>query len=202
MDAATLQRPSTTCPSAASRASRPATRTAEGPMSTPRRDCPRSRGTPSILIFLATLLSDTTGLLALSIFEVVVSAVIVFQDLRINAGQRARKWNGLSHVLQTTYPRNRALNTHTKPTVRNAAVFAQIQIPLERVFRQAVFANALQQMIVVTDALRAADDLAIPLRGQHVNAQRQIRTLRIGLHVKRFYLGRIAVDHHRLIELR
>jgi hypothetical protein len=27
-------------------ASSPATRTAEGPMSTPRRDCPRSRGTP------------------------------------------------------------------------------------------------------------------------------------------------------------
>ena len=40
----------TSCPSASSRASSPATRTADGPMSTPRRDAPRSSGTPITLI--------------------------------------------------------------------------------------------------------------------------------------------------------
>ena len=34
------------------------TRTADGPMSTPRRDCPRSRGTPITRIFLGTTLEN------------------------------------------------------------------------------------------------------------------------------------------------
>src|SRR5438270_406801 len=52
----TLPPSSTTWPSASSRASRPATRTADGPMSTPRRDCPRSSGTPITRIFFGTML--------------------------------------------------------------------------------------------------------------------------------------------------
>ena len=42
---------STTSPSASSFASSPATRTADGPISTPRRDCPKSSGTPITRIF-------------------------------------------------------------------------------------------------------------------------------------------------------
>ena len=61
---------------------------------------------------------------------------------------------------------------------------------------------ALQQQVVIANALRAADDLAITLRRQHVNAERQIRALRIGLHVKRLHLRRIAMDHDRLLKLR
>ena len=53
MATATLPASSTTCPMASSRASRPATRTAEGPISTPRRDCPRSSGTPMTRMRLA-----------------------------------------------------------------------------------------------------------------------------------------------------
>src|SRR5436309_14572178 len=58
MATATLPPSSTTCPSASSLASSPATRTAEGPISTPRRDCPRSRGTPITRIFLGTTLEN------------------------------------------------------------------------------------------------------------------------------------------------
>src|SRR4029077_2751081 len=54
----TLPPSSTTCPRASKRASSPATRTADGPMSTPRRDCPRSRGTPITRIFLGTTLEN------------------------------------------------------------------------------------------------------------------------------------------------
>src|SRR5436309_2411301 len=56
----TLPPSSTTWPRASSLASRPATRTAEGPMSTPRRDWPRSRGTPSTRIFLLVMLGLKT----------------------------------------------------------------------------------------------------------------------------------------------
>src|SRR6185437_2252952 len=50
---------STTWPRASRRASRPATRTAEGPMSTPRRDWPRSRGTPITRILRGTIKGST-----------------------------------------------------------------------------------------------------------------------------------------------
>src|ERR1700675_1823285 len=47
---------STTWPMASRRASSPATRTADGPMSTPRRDCPRSSGTPITRIWRGVML--------------------------------------------------------------------------------------------------------------------------------------------------
>src|SRR5947209_6756459 len=172
---------STTCPNSSSRPSSPATRTADGPMSTPRRDCPRSSGTPRILIFLATMLSATTGRFAGSLFAtdgiVIGSGVIslfypdqtqtpfvsisvisfssgkVLSSLRVNACQRARKWNGLTYVLQAADPGNGALNAHAEPSMRHAAVLAQIEIPLERRLRQPVLLNALEQQVVVANAL-------------------------------------------------
>src|SRR3984893_17483244 len=56
MATAILPPSSTSCPNASSRASSPATRTAEGPISTPRRDWPRSSGTPITRIFLGVML--------------------------------------------------------------------------------------------------------------------------------------------------
>src|SRR5580698_4316764 len=58
MATATFPPSSTTWPSASKRASRPATRTADGPMSTPRRDCPRSSGTPMTRIFLPVIFEE------------------------------------------------------------------------------------------------------------------------------------------------
>src|SRR5207245_5329744 len=65
-------------------------------------------------------------------------------------------------------------------------------------FRELVIANALQQQVVIANALRSADDLAVALGRQHVNAERQLRTLRIRLHVKRLHLRRVTMDHDRL----
>ena len=86
--------------------------------------------------------------------------------------------------------------------MRHAAEFAQIEIPLERAFRQAMLANPLQQQFIRSHALRAADDLAVAFRRQHVYAQRQLSTLGVRLHVKRFYLRRIAMHHDWPVELR
>src|ERR1051326_9115556 len=169
MATAILPPPSTTWPSASSRASRPATRTAEGPISTPRRDCPRSSGTPRILIFLDTMLSATTGRLADSGFNsvfagavVVGSGVISFQALRINPSQRPRKRNRFPDVLQSTHPGHSAFDAHAKSRMRHAAVLAEIQIPLKGRFRQIMLLYALPQQVVIPDALRPADDLPVP----------------------------------------
>src|SRR6185312_464303 len=133
---ATLPPSSTMCPSASNRASRPATRTAEGPISTPRRDCPRSRGTPRILIFLGTMLSATTGLFGCSVLVAgaTVDSCVIDSFLWIDAGQSTCKRNGFTHVFQTADPGYGALNTHAETGVRDSAKLAQVQIPLESRF--------------------------------------------------------------------
>src|SRR5215475_9064249 len=149
---------STTCPSASSRASSPATRTAEGPMSTPRREAPRSSGTPRILIFLGTMLSATTGGFAGSVLmatgAAVVDSGVIDSCLWIDAGQCSGKRDCFTHVLQAAHPGHGALNAHAEPGVRHAAKLAQVQIPLEGRFREIVFLDALQQQVIVANALR------------------------------------------------
>src|SRR5208282_4695694 len=51
--------------------------------------------------------------------------------LRIQPMQHAREGNRLAHVLQSADPGDRALDAHAEAGVRNAAVFAEIEIPLE-----------------------------------------------------------------------
>src|SRR6478752_4269653 len=205
MATAILPPSSTMWPSCSRRASSPATRTAEGPMSTPRREAPRSSGTPRILIFLGTMLSATTGGFAGSVLmatgAAVVDSGVIDSCLWIDARQCSRKRNCFTHVLQAAHPGHGALNAHAKPGVRHAAKLAQVQIPLERRFRQIVFLNTLEQQVVVANALRAADNLAVAFRRQHIHAQRQLRALRIRLHIEGFHLGRVAMNHHRLIKL-
>src|SRR5450755_3419612 len=116
--------------------------------------------------------------------------------------QRAREWNRFSYMLQPADPSHHAFNAHAEAAVRHASVLAQIEIPLERLFRQSVLANARQQQIVRPNALRSADDFAVSLWREDVHAQRQFRSLRIRLHVKSFYLRRISMHNYRLFKLR
>src|SRR5215469_17034811 len=113
---------STTWPNASNLASKPATRTADGPISTPRRDCPRSRGTPRILIFLGTMLSARTGFFSTVSFfgAVMLSGVISFSVSGINTGQGAGKGDGFAQVLQSADPAHHALDAHAKARVRHS----------------------------------------------------------------------------------
>src|SRR5690242_21673450 len=79
----------------------------------------------------------------------------------VHAVEHARERNRLPHVLQAADPRHRALNAHTEPAVRHAAVLAQVEIPFESFLRQSVLVNALPQQFVGTNALRAANNLAV-----------------------------------------
>ncbi len=72
--------------------------------------------------------------------------------------QHSRERNRFPYVLQTTDPRDRALDAHAEAAVWNAAVLAQVKIPLEGFFRQIVLVDALQQQFVRSHTLRSADD--------------------------------------------
>ena len=67
-------------------------------------------------------------------------------------------------------------------------------------FGQVVFAQPLDQQVVIVDALAAADDFAIAFRREHVEGESQIGTLGVGLHVKCFDRRGVAVHHDGAIE--
>src|SRR5271166_6098286 len=197
MATATLPPSSTSCPTASSRASSPATRTAEGPMSTPRRDCPKSSGTPMMRICLGVSMF-CSGLVA---GLVAIEEYCFYRRLRIQPVQHARKRYGLAHVLEAAYPRHRALDAHAEAGVRHTAELPQVKVPLEGLFRQSMLVNALEQQLVGRHALRAANNFAVALGREHVHAQREVGPLGIGLHVERLYRRRITMHHNRPFEL-
>jgi hypothetical protein len=55
--------------------------------------------------------------------------------------------------------------------MRNGAILAQIEIPLECGSRQTVLFKPLYQNVVIVYSLAAADDLAISFRREHVYSE-------------------------------
>ena len=64
-------------------------------------------------------------------------------------------------MLKAANPRDASLDAHAEPTMRHAAVTAQVEVPLERFLRKVVVADALLEKREVVLALAAADDLAV-----------------------------------------
>src|ERR1700761_8420148 len=122
--------------------------------------------------------------------------------LRVDAVQRSRKRDRLPDVIQSADPSHSALDTHAEAAVRDAAVLAQVEVPLEGSEGKVVVFDALLQKIIAVDTLRAADDLAVTFRREHVNAESLRRVRGIGLHVEGLDGRGVAVDHHWAIELR
>ncbi len=86
--------------------------------------------------------------------------------------QHSRKRYRFAHVFEAADPGDDALNPHTEAAMGHAAVLAQVQIPSESLFWQAVLVNSLDKQIVRGHALRAADDFTVAFRCEHVDAQR------------------------------
>ena len=105
-------------------------------------------------------------------------------------------------MLQSADPCDGALDAHSKPGMRHAAILAQVKIPLEGLLGQVVLLNSFHQEFVRSGALRAADDFSVAFGSEHVDAEREIGTLRIGLHVEGLHAGGIAMDHDRFVVLR
>jgi hypothetical protein len=94
-------------------------------------------------------------------------------------------------------PPDGALDPEAESRVGHGAVLADVEVPLERLQRETVLLDPPQQQVVIVDPLAAADDLAVALRRDHVDAEGPIRSHRIGLHVEGFHGRGIAVDHDR-----
>ena len=121
--------------------------------------------------------------------------------LRINPGTASADTESSRARARAADPGDDALDAHAEAAVRHGAVAAQVEVPLERLLRQVVLLDPLQQQIVVVEALAAADDLAVAFGREHVDAERDVGPLGIGLHVERLDRGRIAVHQHRPVEL-
>src|ERR1035438_4419439 len=81
--------------------------------------------------------------------------------LRIDAVQGAGKGDGFPYMVEAADPRDRALNAHAEAAVGNAAVAAQVQIPLKGFPGQLVLVNAAAEQLIARHALRTADDFAV-----------------------------------------
>src|ERR1700734_1218086 len=104
--------------------------------------------------------------------------------LRINAIQCSGEGDGFADVVEAADPGYCAPDAHTEAGVGDAAVFAQVEVPLEGVEREVVLFDAGFEEVVAVDALGAADDFAVALGGEDVDAESLGGIVRVGLHVE------------------
>jgi hypothetical protein len=83
----------------------------------------------------------------------------------VDAVEGAGEGDGFADVVEAADPGDDALNAHTEAAMRDGAVAAEIQIPLEGGDGESVLLDAGEEEIVVVHALRASDDLAITFWG-------------------------------------
>src|SRR4029077_5775279 len=114
--------------------------------------------------------------------------------------QHTGKRDGLAPVGEPAHPRDAALDSHPEARVGYRAVAAEIDVPVEQAGRDVVVAELPFEHGRIVLALPAADDLPVTLGREHVDTERDPRVGRIGLHVERLRLDRVAVHHDRTIE--
>src|SRR3954452_950596 len=73
--------------------------------------------------------------------------------LRVNPIQHSRIRNRLSQMRYATDPRHTSFNAHTETGMGERAVLARVEVPLELVEGKAVLLDALEEEIVIVDAL-------------------------------------------------
>src|SRR5215212_11139809 len=88
---------------------------------------------------------------------------------RSQSVKHPRERDGLADVLDAAHPCDAALDAHAEARVRDAAVAAQVEVPLERLARQAVLFELFFQKFERGRALAAADDFAVALGREHVH---------------------------------
>src|SRR5271170_3785987 len=104
-------------------------------------------------------------------------------------------------MLQSAHPRYEALHAHAESGVRYRAELTQIDVPVESLAWKLMFVQALQQQIQVVDALAAADDFAVSLGGDEIDAQGEFRPVRGGLKVEGLDTAGIAIHQDRTIQI-
>jgi hypothetical protein len=118
----------------------------------------------------------------------------------IDAVEKPRKRDSLTDVLDPADPGQGPLHAEAETRVGDAAVFSQVNVPFIRLARKIVLFEPLLEEGEIVNALSSADNLAVTFRGQNIHAERQVRPLRVGLHVKSLDLHRKMSDTHRRIK--
>ena len=121
--------------------------------------------------------------------------------LWVHAVEGAGEGDGFADVVEAADPGDGALDAHAEAGVGDGAVAAQVEVPLEGVEGQVVFEDAGAEEVVAVDALRAADDLAVALGREDIDAEGLGGVGRVGLHVEGLGGGGVAVDHDGAVEL-
>src|ERR1700690_4470266 len=98
-------------------------------------------------------------------------------SLRIDAVKHPWEGYHFADVLRSANPGDGAFQAQAEACMRNAAVPPQVEIPLELLLGQVVFADARENAFVARFALAAADDFAVTVRCNHVEAQSKLRAL-------------------------
>src|SRR5947208_5937056 len=123
-----------------------------------------------------------------------------YPALRIHAVNHSREGDDLANVFGAANPGDGTLEAQSEAGMRNATVAPQVEIPLESLFGQFVLLEALEEQVVIVDALAAADDFAIALGGNHVKGESELGALGVRLHVKGFNRSGIVMDQHGAVE--
>ena len=95
---------------------------------------------------------------------------MISQELRINSVEGSGEGDGFADVVEAADPGYDSLDAHAEAGVGDAAVFAEVEVPLEGVEREVVLDDAGFEEVVAVDALAAADDFAVALGGEDVDA--------------------------------
>src|SRR5262249_18362078 len=96
--------------------------------------------------------------------------------------QHARERDRLAQVVEPADPCDEAFDPHAEAGVRHRAVAAEVEVPLEGFARQLMLGDLSLERREVVLALSAADDLAVSLGREHVDAERDARIRGVGLH--------------------
>jgi hypothetical protein len=74
-------------------------------------------------------------------------------------------------MIEPADPGYGSFDSHAEAGVGDAAVLAQVEVPLEGGEWEVVVFDALLEEVVAVDALGAADDLAVAFGGENVDAE-------------------------------
>ncbi len=91
--------------------------------------------------------------------------------LGVDAVEGAGEGDGFADVVEAADPGDDALDAHAEAGVGDGAVAAQVEVPLEGVEGKLVLLDAALEEVVAGDALGAADDFAVALGGEDVDAE-------------------------------
>ena len=108
-----------------------------------------------------------------------------------------RERDRLPDVRQPADPRDGALEAEPEARVHERAVSPKVEVPVVRLRVESLLLDAGQQLVVVVLALRAADDLAVPLGRQQSSPEHRARVVGVLLHVERLRFLRVVEDEHR-----